>query len=242
MHYMYNRYVSTSDLYKSIAVEILKLANESIKKKGKFTIALSGGSTPKKLYKLLATEEYQEKFPWNDTYVFWSDERFVHYNDPKSNYGMVKDVLLNHVPISKENIFRVLVSKHNAKHAAAEYELTIKQVLGDQKSLDLVLLGLGLDGHTASLFPNSSALKEQKLWVVNVVPKKAVPLLERVSFTLPIINNASNVFFLVSGRDKRGIVSEIIKSYQKKGAKKYPAALVNPHGELKWFTDFELEK
>lgn len=237
--YSYKHYVNSSDLYAAVAESICNLANESVKKNGRFTMVLSGGSTPKQLYEKLASSQYQEIFPWEDSYIFWGDERFVSYDDPSSNYGMVYDALLSNVPIPKENIFRVLVNQKTVKQSAEKYALTIKQFFGKKVQFDLVLLGIGLDGHTASLFPDTEAFKEKKKLIVDVFSKKANPPVKRISMTLPLINNAEQVFFLVAGIEKREITAQVLRSYKKE--LKYPAAFVHPRGGLTWFTDFKID-
>jgi 6-phosphogluconolactonase len=190
------------------------------------TIALSGGSTPKVLYQLLANE-FQTQVPWASTRFFWSDERHVPPDHPDSNYRMAHETLLSRVPVRESNVHRVLGENPSAQEAADEYEKVIVP------RLDLILLGLGTDGHTASIFPGSDVLHETKRLV-------AAPWVEklntyRITMTLPLLNNGASIVFLVSGAEKAQIVKEVLE-----GPKKYPAQFVQPtNGELIWMLDRE---
>lgn len=189
-----------------------------------FTVALSGGSTPKILYQLLA-DQFQTQVPWSRTQFFWSDERHVPPDHPDSNYRMAHEALLSRVPVSESNVHRVRSENPSAQEAADEYEKTIVP------RLDLILLGLGTDGHTASIFPGSDVLHETKRLV-------AAPWVERlntyrITMTLPLLNNGASILFLVSGGEKAQIVKEVLE-----GPKKYPAQAVQPmNGELIWMLD-----
>ena len=196
----------------------------ALAQKGFFTVALSGGSTPKVLYQVLA-EEFREQVPWSRTQFFWSDERHVPPDHPDSNYRMAHEALLSRVPVPKGNVHRVHSENPNAQEVADEYEKIIVP------RLDLILLGLGTDGHTASIFPGSGVLHEAKRLV-------AAPWVEklntyRITMTLPLLNNGASIVFLVSGADKAPIVKEVLE-----GPKKYPAQFVQPtNGELIWMLD-----
>ncbi len=218
---------------------------QAISKQGKFTIALSGGSTPKRLYQLLATPEFSRNIPWNKVFLFWSDERFVPYTDADSNYRMVKENLLDHISIPEKNIFPVPVN-YTAKKSAMAYEKKIDQFFKHKKIVfDWLLLGIGDDGHTASLFPGTAILKEKKRIVLEVwVEQKQT---WRISFTLPLINKATQVVFLVSGKDKASVVADILNNKKLKPA--LPAQLVKPgkarhkdkagQGNISWILDEE---
>lgn len=190
----------------------------------RFTVALSGGSTPKALYQLLA-EQFQTQVPWTNTHFFWSDERHVPPDHPDSNYRMAYEALLSRVPIKDSNVHRIRSENPSAQEAADEYQKTIVP------RLDLILLGLGADGHTASIFPGSEVLHETKRLV-------AAPWVEklntyRITMTLPLLNNGASIVFLVSGAEKAQIVKEVLE-----GPKKYPAQFVQPtNGELIWMLD-----
>ena len=204
-------------------------SSEAVAQRGLSTVALSGGSTPKLLYQLLAdpNEPFREQVPWPRIHFFWSDERHVPPDHPESNYRMANEAMLAHVPVAKDNVHRVMSENPNAAEAAEQYEKAVPP------RLDLILLGLGTDGHTASIFPGSEVLHETKRLV-------AAPWVEklkayRITMTLPLINNAASVVFLVSGAEKAEIVKEVLQ-----GPKRYPAQEVRPtNGELMWMLDQE---
>jgi 6-phosphogluconolactonase len=221
-------------VYKAAADHILLLSEKAITEKGRFTIALSGGNTPRKLYELLSQAPYVKKINWNNTFVFWSDERCVPVYDEENNSHMASVALLNNVPIPKENIFPVPVNFEPAK-AAARYEQMIKTFFKTPvPQFDLVLLGIGDDGHTASLFPGHEILEEKKALVKDVFldSKK----MYRVSFTIPLINQSRQILFLVTGKEKSAIVGKIFANPY--GKKILPAQLIKPiKGNLQWFLD-----
>lgn len=207
-----------------------------IAKKGRFIVALSGGSTPKRLYQLLATPAFSRNIPWENVFLFWSDERFVAHTDADSNYRMVKENLLDHISISEKNIFAVPVNG-TAKDSAKEYEATVNQFFKNKKVVfDWLLLGLGDDGHTASLFPGTAVLKEKKRSVKEVwVEEKQT---WRISFTLPLINRAAHIIFLVAGKEKSAVVADVIN--HKKIKPTLPSQLVKPEkGTIYWMLDEE---
>jgi 6-phosphogluconolactonase len=183
----------------------------------------------------LLASEFAGAVPWNKVFFFWSDERHVPPDHPDSNYRMTYETLLSKVPVDPARIFRVHSENPNANTAAIEYEQTITTAFGTQDRqiprFDLIFLGLGPDGHTASLFPRTAALREHsRLVVANPVEKLQTV---RITFTLPLINNAANVFFLVSGKDKTAAVESVFDPAT--AGKDFPAKLVNPpHGRLVW--------
>ena len=210
--------------------------NRCIAAKGKFVVALSGGNTPKRLYQLLATPEFSKNIPWNKVFLFWGDERFVPYFDADSNYRMIKENLLDHITIPKENVFPV-PTEGKAKDCAKQYQQTIHSFFGNKKVIfDCVLLGIGNDGHTASLFPGTDILKEKKKLVKKVwVEEKKT---WRISFTLPLINNSKQVVFLIAGKDKAEIVEKILSDQKENPA--LPSQSVKPHkGIIYWMMDEE---
>jgi len=207
---------------------------EAIAQRGTFMVALSGGSTPKLLYQLLAdpNELFRDRVPWAETHFFWSDERHVAPDHPDSNYRMTNEAMLAHVPVPPDKIHRIHGANPNAAQAASDYERTLIDVTQSQlPRLDLILLGLGTDGHTASIFPGSEVLHETSRLV-------AAPWVEklktyRITMTLPLLNNAATVLFLVTGAEKAEIVREALE-----GPKQYPAQYVNPtNGQLVWLLD-----
>jgi 6-phosphogluconolactonase len=225
------------DLFHAAAEEVVRCANEAVAERGRFTIALSGGSTPKNLYTLLATNA-RTTVPWVRTFFFWSDERHVPPDDPESNYKMAEATLLSKVPIPAANVFRIPAENPDAEAAAREYEKTLRTFFslkpGDVPRFDLILLGMGPDGHTASLFPETAALRERsRLVVANWVEKLKT---YRITFTLPVLNAARCVSFLVSGSEKAAALREVLQG--EADGEKYPSKLVKPaDGKLIWFVD-----
>ena len=202
---------------------------------GPFALNLSGGSTPKTLYTLLATEAYRDKIEWARVLIFFGDERFVPPDHPDSNYRMAREAMLAHVPIPAENVHAVPTTDGTPEEGAAAYEAMLKAYYGSD-TLDparplfaVTLLGLGEDGHTASLFPGISALKEREKWVVSVVGAKPEP---RVSLTYPALDSSAAMIFLVAGAGKREKLAGVLA-----GDASLPAAHVRPVGEFYVFCD-----
>ena len=195
------------------------------------TVALSGGSTPKLMFQILA-EQFRDQVEWSRMHFFWSDERHVPPDDPESNYRMANEALLTHVPVSADKIHRIRGENADAGDAAREYEQTIVKVTGESlPRLDLIFLGLGTDGHTASIFPGSEVLHETKRLVVAPYVEKFKSY--RITMTLPLLNNGAAIVFLVSGAEKAEIVKAVLE-----GENEYPAQAVNPfQGELIWMLD-----
>jgi len=222
------------ELFQAAAAEFVGLAEQAIHTSGRFTVALSGGSTPRSLYALLASEVIPT-LRWEKIYFFFSDERYVPADAPESNYRMAYEALLSKVPIPKENIFPVPTDAGSAEAAASSYEETLRSFFklkaGEFPRFDLILLGMGPDGHTASLFPGTAALEEnQRLVVANWVEKFKT---YRITFTLPVLNNAATVVFLVSGQEKAAMVCKVLRDGQD-----LPARRVQPtNGRLIWMLD-----
>ncbi len=213
----------------------LGLSRESIFAGGRFTVALSGGSTPHRLYSLLGSDPSQESVNWTRIHVFWADDRAVPSGHPDSNFKLAFDTFLSKVPIPEENLHRIK-GEEELERAAKGYEDDLRNFFGRHRMpvFDLIILGIGEDGHTASLFPGSSALTETTRLALPVYRER--PKTGRVTLTLPVLNNASHILFLVSGRAKADIVAEVLGEGKENG--RYPAGLVNPsHGSLEWFID-----
>lgn len=225
------------ELFGAAAEEVIRAANDAVSVRGKFTLALSGGSTPKALYNLLATNA-RTALPWDHMYFFWGDERHVPPTDPDSNYRMVNEAMLSRVPVPPANVFRVEAENPDASAAAAAYEQTLRKFFqvdaNGVPQFDLILLGMGPDGHTASLFPGTDGLKEKsRLVIANWVEKLKT---HRLSFTLPVLNAAHCVAFLVSGTDKAPALKAVLEGNEP--GEQYPAKLVHPKdGKLIWFLD-----
>jgi 6-phosphogluconolactonase len=226
---------------------IRDLSAECIKKRGGFTIMLPGGRTPEIVFDYLATPEIQRSIEWNSIYIFWGDERYVPADHSDSNYHMAYRSLLSKAPIPGKNIFRVPTEESTVEDAADVYEKTIKKFFfkkfflkdldqGSFPAFDLALLGMGSDGHTASLYPGNEALKEDKRWVISVQAPETAPVKKRISVTLPLINSSRHVCFLITGTDKIETMREVLKEGELK-EKKIPAAMVDPKENITWFTD-----
>ncbi|HUM04494.1 MAG TPA: 6-phosphogluconolactonase [Terriglobales bacterium] len=223
-----------ADLFRGAADEFVRLGRELIAKRGRFVVALSGGSTPRTLYSLLA-KDYAD-FSWSRTFLFFGDERHVPPDHPDSNYRMVNEALLSKISIPTGNVFRVQAEIPDATAVAANYEAAVRQFFrlqaGEFPVFDLVLLGLGGDGHTASIFPDSDGLKEQsRLVIANWVEKFKT---HRISFTYPVLNHASDAMFLVAGAGKSEILQAVLEG---NFAPPYPAQLVQPESRLIWMLD-----
>jgi len=215
--------------------EFCRSAGAAIAARGRFTVALSGGNTPRAVHALLV-EQQRDSLPWEKIFVFFGDERHVPPDHPDSNYRMAKESLLSQVPIPQQNVFRIQ-AELPADVAARKYEDSLREFFqlppGSWPRFDLIFLGLGDDGHTASLFPGTAALNEDAcLAVANWVEKfKAY----RITLTFPVLNHAAEVLFLVSGKGKAEIMREIVR---KAGNAVYPAQMVRPeHGRLLWMAD-----
>jgi 6-phosphogluconolactonase len=225
------------ELFAAAAEEVIRAANETVSARGKFTLALSGGSTPKALYNLLATNA-RTALPWDHMYFFWGDERHVPPTNPDSNYRMVDEAMLSKVPVPPANVFRVKAENPDASAAAADYDQALRKFFhldaNGVPQFDLILLGMGPDGHTASLFPGTEGLKEKsRLVIANWVEKMKT---HRLSFTLPVLNAAHTVAFLVSGTDKAPALKAVLEGND--AGEQYPAKLVQPKdGKLIWFLD-----
>lgn len=194
------------------------------------TVVLTGGGTPRGLYTELATN-YRDSIDWNRVHLFWGDERYVPVDSSESNYRMVRETLLDGLPIPQGNIHPVPTYLPDPSSAARLYEATMRDYFTSEwPAFDLVLLGIGSDGHVASLFPGDPALELTDRWVTVVENAPATTTL-RISLTMPAINAARNLFFLVSGKEKREIVERV------RGGEDFPATRVRPAGEVVWFLD-----
>jgi 6-phosphogluconolactonase len=203
-----------------------------------FCAALSGGSTPRELYQLLAAPEFARRFPWDATHLFQVDERAVPPDHAESNFRMIREAMLARAPLPSEHFHRMAAESQDLEEAARRYADEIAEVLRpeppERPRFDLILLGLGPDGHTASLFPGTAALDEQKRWVVpNHVEKLGS---QRLTLTFPLINSAAEVVFLVTGADKAETVRRVLRPSS--AADSFPAQRVQPaNGQLRWYLD-----
>ncbi|MFQ5998315.1 MAG: 6-phosphogluconolactonase [Candidatus Bathyarchaeia archaeon] len=227
---------SAEEIARAAASLVADLAHECATSKGRFTIALSGGSTPRLLFQALALPHYADRMSWDSWHVFWGDERCVPPDNRDSNYRMAVEALLEKVSIPLEQIHRIR-GEAMPHDAAKQYEDIVRETFKTASpSFDLILLGIGEDGHTASLFPDTPALREEnRLVVANWAPHLRT---YRVTFTLPLINLAKNVVFLATGLSKAKIVREILEPT--KGETRLPAAMVRPsQGMIQWFVTNE---
>jgi 6-phosphogluconolactonase len=225
------------ELSRKAAAEFVRQSNERSAAAGHFVVALSGGSTPRALYSLLASAEFQSQVPWDRVHFFWGDERCVPPDHPDSNYRMAFETLLSKAPVLEENVHRI-EAELVPEAAAARYEKTIREFFSLVDSawpaFDLVFLGLGDDGHTASLFPGSEALEEARRLAVAVYVEKLKA--HRVTLTPPVLNHAANIFFLVAGESKAAILTDVLE--EKRGSESLPARRIDPQGgRLVWFVD-----
>ncbi|MGD1210165.1 MAG: 6-phosphogluconolactonase [Candidatus Acidiferrales bacterium] len=219
------------------ALEVmLRLIQDAIKQRGRFAIALAGGHTPTKLYALWAhAENYGVRTPWDRVHLFWGDERYVPHNDPLSNYRMARETLIEKVPIPPGNVHAMPTDSPDPAKAADAYEAELRSFFGaGAPAFDLQLLGLGVEGHTASLFPGSPALEEKKRWVVAVEVAAKPP--RRLTLTPVVLNQGRNTFFMVSGADKREILAAL-RSEPASNASQYPVGRIQPAGRTLWFLD-----
>jgi 6-phosphogluconolactonase len=204
-------------------------------KAGRFAVALSGGSTPRRLYAQLAKPPYLDAFPWPHVHWFWGDERFVPHDDPASNFRMVHEAMLAHAPAPAENIHPVPTEGTDANAAAALYAQELQRFYGAARLdparplFDINLLGLGGDGHTASLFPGTAALDERELWVLAVAGAQPQT---RITLTYPALESSREVIFMVTGADKRDMLARL-----RRGDAQIPAGRVRPTGNLWLFAD-----
>ncbi len=215
---------------------IVEAARDAVAARGRFLVALSGGETPRETYARLAGEPWRDAMPWAQTFVFFGDERCVPPDHPESNFRTAQDALLGKVPVPPAQIFRMRAEIDDTEAAAAEYARTLATVAGTRRGeiprFDLILLGMGLDGHTGSLFPGSPVLKEV-FRTVAAVHAAAAAIPHRLTLTFPVINAASQVIFLVSGSEK----AKVVKAALSEGAT-LPASLVAPtEGRLVWMLD-----
>jgi 6-phosphogluconolactonase len=225
------------ELFAAAAEVVVGAATDAVAQRGRFTISLSGGSTPKSLFNLLATNA-RTVLPWERMFFFWGDERHVPPTDPDSNYRMAEETMLSKVPVPPGNVFRMAAENPDAAAVAEDYEKTLRKFFalepGQVPVFDLILLGMGPDGHTASLFPGTAGLQEKsRLVIANWVEKMKT---SRLTFTLPVLNATRCVTFLVSGTDKAAVLRTVLEGDVP--AEQYPAKLVRPtDGKLIWLVD-----
>ncbi|MEH6305435.1 6-phosphogluconolactonase [Olivibacter sp. CPCC 100613] len=231
---MINVFNDIETLSKSAAALFVQTAQQAIESTGRFSVALTGGSSPIQLYRLLTEHPYAEQIDWTNVYVFWGDERWVPLTDDKSNAKMAFETLLTHVPIPEDHIFPMWAADTSPESYALAYEKLLRGHFGNNPQFDLILLGMGEDGHTASLFPHTTVLKEENKWVdaYYLEPQQ----MYRITLTAPLINQAKKIAFITYGKAKEKALYEVL--HGKPNPSQYPSQLIRPlHGEVYWFVD-----
>lgn len=229
------KFADLDELSRSAAKNIFEEMKKAVARDGRFSIALSGGHTPAALYHILATV-YYDLINWDLTHVYFGDERFVSHADPRSNFKMAKDVLLSLIPLPEGNIHPIPTDRFGPEESAIEYEQILRKAFAGNTAFDVVLLGMGVEGHTASLFPESPALDENKRWVVAV----DVPVLpsKRITLTFDILNRSRATFILVAGKDKADTIRGVIGTDADYHT--FPVKGIRPSsGRLNWYLDAE---
>lgn len=226
---------TTPQLGQAAAEHVAYLSEQAIAKRGRFTVAISGGSLPKLLFSPMMDEPLRSEIDWSKWHIFWADERCVPLTDSESNYRLTREYLFDHVDIPPSQIIPI-DDTLDPVAAAADYQNKVAQIFnpppGQPPRFDLILLGMGEDGHTASLFPNHPLLRETKLWVAPILDSPKPPP-ARITLTVPVINNARQIIFMATGMGKIQALTTIIK-----GNSNLPAELIQPtDGELHWFVD-----
>lgn len=224
-------------LAQQTAAELIRLAGESIAARGRFTVALAGGSTPRAAYTLLASAAHRDQVPWPQMHFFWGDERHVPPDHADSNYRMAHEAMLAHVPVPANQVYRIAAEK-NAQQAAEEYSAALKTFFrlapGELPCFDLILLGMGPDGHTASLFPGTTALHERTQLVVAPWVSKFTTF--RITMTVPVLCNAAHVIFAAGGADKAATLKQVLRGEYRPSL--YPSQMIQPTaGRLLWLVD-----
>ena len=227
-----------ADLSRRAATKFVDIARKAVGKQGRFTVCLSGGSTPRGTYTLLASSPLRDQVPWRQIHIFWGDERCIPSDQPDNHYRMASDLMLSKIELPLENVHPMRGDAADLEKAAKEYEASLRSFFGltsgTMPRFDLILLGMGADGHTASLFPGTTAVCERQcLVVVNDVPTLGA---SRLTMTLPVINHARQVMFLVAGASKANALLEVFQDHGNQP--RLPARLVRPeNGTLMWLVD-----
>lgn len=229
-------YKNVGELSTKVAEWMVDYIQKVLSTQDRFTLALSGGSTPQKLHQVLAAAPFKDKIDWSKIHFFWGDERAVPFSDERNNAKMAFDSLLNYVPVIKEQI-HIMRTDIEPEAAAKEYEKLLQNYFkGGGKTFDLVLLGMGDDGHTLSLFPGTDIVYEKNAWAkaFYLIPQS----MYRISLTAPVVNLSSAIAFLVTGKNKAPTLKQVLKgNFQ---PEKFPSQLIKPlNGELHWFLDEE---
>ncbi|MGE8556661.1 MAG: 6-phosphogluconolactonase [Chryseobacterium jejuense] len=236
---MLNILSSTEEIFKEAARLFVTAANEAIDQKGYFTVALTGGSSPEGLYRLLSEDQYKNQIDWNKVLVFWGDERWVPLDNELSNAKMSQETLLKNVPVLPSHVFPMFKEGVEPEDFATAYNALLKEKLGDDGVMDLILLGMGGDGHTASLFPGTAVLDEKENWVAAYYLD--AQQMYRITLTAPFLNKARKIIVLTFGDAKAEALKEVLKGTYNPSL--YPSQLLNPvQGELLFLVDEKAAK
>jgi 6-phosphogluconolactonase len=229
-------YSDAEALSKAALGELLQAMQGAVKQRGRFAVALAGGHTPAKLYKLWAeAANHGVRTSWDRVHLFWGDERYVPHDDPMSNYAMAREILIANVPIPAANVHPMPTDFPEPQKAAEAYESELRKFFGTAPpGFDLQLLGLGVEGHTASLFPRSPALEDTKRWVAAVETPAKPP--QRLTLTPVVLNQGRSTVFLVSGKGKREIIGAL-RSERGSKPSQFPAGRIRPAGRVLWLLD-----
>lgn len=229
-----HKFKDAEALSEAVAGWITDVIADTLQQHPRFTIALSGGSTPERLHKLLAAPPYKDRIDWSKLHIFWGDERAVPFEDNRNNAKMAYDTLLNFVPVPAAQI-HVMRTDISPEQSAIEYEKILHQYFGETgPSFDLVLLGMGDDGHTLSLFPGTAVVHEEKVWATSFFLQAQD--MYRITITRPIVNRAARIAFLTTGAKKAHALKEVLKGEYNPDL--YPSQTIMPQaGELHWFVD-----
>lgn len=216
---------------------VMLSAREAVLCAGRCTIALAGGSTPRRLYELLASDEYRGAMPWDEIEWYWSDERCVPPEDPRSNYRLAEEAMLARVAVPPSRVHRMIGERRPPSRAAQSYEALVRDTVPDF-TFDLIILGVGEDGHTASLFPGHPVLEERERLVVAVTGDKGREVPKRITMTFPLLDRARSLLVLAAGRSKQPVV-DAVRHDLAAAAARYPVARLRPAGHLTWLVDRE---
>ena len=239
---------SAEAIAEAAASYVHRLYEDAITRKGTFTLVLSGGKTPEALHRKLSSHDFKDRFSWDKVHIFIGDERYVPISHPESNFGMAQRTLLSHIPIPEENLFPVPTEAETVAEAAKLYENVLRAYFIKHDStigstpmpvFDLILLGLGKDGHAASLFLDRFIDPKGESWVESVTIPPSYPTSERITLTLPVLNSAAQVAFLVSGESKKETLIAVLNGAEP-GKEIYAAQLIKPRTDIVWFTDIAL--
>jgi 6-phosphogluconolactonase len=233
-------FADVNNLYRAAAETIVQTAASAVRKRGVFLLGLSGGRTPVRLYQLIA-DRYASRIPWAHTQIFWTDERCVPRDDTASNYRLVQEHLLDRINIPAAQVHPIPTDVADPAAAAQEYELTLRSVLERSqhasRTLDLAILGVGEDGHTASLFPGDAASVERRRWVQPACAPPRFSPQQRITVTFPMLNRSGTTLVLAIGKAKREVIAAVARNPD--AQHQYPIARVRAANQLRWLIDRE---